>query len=69
MVQPGIYKHYKGNLYQVIGVAKEADEDELKVVYTPLYPCQYQLLIKALKSFNESVEVDGKIIHKYEKVG
>lgn len=68
MIQPGTYKHYKGNLYQVIGVAKEADEDEMRVVYIPLYPSPYPLFTRSPEQFNESVGVDGKLVKRFERV-
>ena len=69
MVQTGTYKHYKGNLYQVIGEAKEADSDEMRVVYLPLYHSPYPLFTRSPEQFNESVEVDCKVIRKYERIG
>lgn len=37
MINPSIYKHYKGNLYEVIGIAKHRDTMADTVVYKPLY--------------------------------
>jgi len=34
---PGIYKHYKGNLYEVMGVAQHSETEEMMAVYKTLY--------------------------------
>ncbi|MEW4568735.1 DUF1653 domain-containing protein [Tautonia sp. JC769] len=36
-VEPGIYQHFKGKLYEVIGVARKVDTSETFVIYRPLY--------------------------------
>lgn len=37
MIKNGIYKHYKGNLYEVLGMALHSETMEKMVVYKPLY--------------------------------
>lgn len=37
MIQPGRYRHYKGNIYEVVGVAKHSETEEEVVVYRALY--------------------------------
>ena len=36
-VRPGRYRHFKGNEYQVLGVARHSETEEEMVVYRALY--------------------------------
>ena len=36
-VKPGVYKHFKGNTYHVLGVAENTETGEMTVVYIPQY--------------------------------
>lgn len=54
---PGIYKHYKGNLYEVIGIASHSETQEPLVVYRALYG-DYGLWVRPLTMFIETVTID-----------
>ncbi|WP_027348556.1 DUF1653 domain-containing protein [Halotalea alkalilenta] len=56
--RPGIYRHYKGALYQVIGVARHSETEEQLVVYRALYG-DYDLWSRPLGMFNQTIERDG----------
>ncbi|NJD92075.1 MAG: DUF1653 domain-containing protein [Geobacter sp.] len=55
---PGLYRHYKGGEYRVIGTARHSETDELLVVYRCLYD-NHSLWVRPLAMFNENVTVDG----------
>ena len=66
-VARGIYRHYKGNLYQVLHTAQHSETEELLVVYRCLYG-EYGVWVRPLTMFTETVEVDGKEIPRFELI-
>jgi len=42
-IEPGIYRHYKGNEYEVIGIGKHSETLEDLVVYKALYATGFAL--------------------------
>jgi hypothetical protein len=64
MIPTGTYRHYKGNTYQVLGVAKHSETEENLVVYRALYG-ECGLWVRPLEMFHEKVEVEGKIIPRF----
>lgn len=61
----GVYEHYKGNKYRVIGVAKHSETLEEMVVYEALYG-EGGLYVRPLGMFLENVEVDEKRIPRFK---
>lgn len=57
-LKKGIYKHYKGKYYEVLGVAKHTERIEELVVYRALYG-EFELWVRPLEMFLEEVEVEG----------
>lgn len=55
----GKYKHYKGNFYQVEGIAIHSETEEKMAVYRPLYG-EGALWVRPLTMFLEEVEIEGK---------
>ncbi|GAA5007620.1 DUF1653 domain-containing protein [Acinetobacter puyangensis] len=65
-IQKGIYRHYKGQLYQVFGVARHSETEELMVVYQCLYG-EYQLWLRPFDMFIENVTLDnGNVVPRFE---
>jgi len=58
MITPGTYRHYKGNLYEVVDVARHSETEEQLVVYRALYG-ERGLWVRPLAMFDETVVVDG----------
>lgn len=60
----GIYKHYRGNLYRVVGVCRHTETLEELVVYQSLYG-DYGLWARPRAMFDETIEVDGSQVPRF----
>ena len=67
-LRPGIYKHYKGNLYEVMTTARHSETAEWMVVYKALY-AEEGMWVRPYEMFIERVEVDGVMVSRFEFVG
>lgn len=65
--RPGMYRHYKGGLYEVIGMARHSETLETLVLYKALYG-DHGLWVRPLAMFRETVEVAGRRLPRFEKV-
>jgi len=65
MIKPGIYKHYKGASYKVIGTAQHSETQEWLVYYQALYG-EYGYWVRPLDLFEQIVEVDGQARLRFE---
>lgn len=54
----GVYRHYKGHRYQVIGMARHSETHEALVVYRPLYG-EGAMWVRPYEMFVGTVTVDG----------
>ena len=69
-IKSGTYRHHKGGLYRVIGVAKHSETLEDMVAHEALYDKeQSQLWVRPLEMFTETVEVNGETEPRFEFVG
>ena len=64
-LQSGIYRHYKGNLYEVLTTARHSETEEWMVVYKALYGDK-GMWIRPYEMLIEKVEVDGNLISRFE---
>ena len=57
-VTPGLYRHFKGTLYRVSGVARHSETDEWLVIYHPEGRPD-ELWVRPAAMWNERVRRDG----------
>ena len=63
----GLYRHYKGGQYEVIGTARHSETLEPMTVYRALYGAR-GLWVRPAAMFAETVEIDGVVRQRFEKV-
>ncbi len=70
MIQKGIYQHYKGPKYEVLGTALQTETREVLVIYKALYELQddpgTDFFTRSLSMFTQEVEVEGKYIKRFQ---
>ena len=66
--RPGRYRHYKGNEYRVLGLARHSETLESLVVYDALYG-ELGRWVRPAAMFVETVEVDGRRVPRFVRVG
>lgn len=66
----GVYRHYKGNHYLALGLAREDETGETVVVYTRLYPrAGYPMSTRRLSVWNERVQTGNETQPRFVYVG
>ncbi|KQL44363.1 hypothetical protein AN963_23455 [Brevibacillus choshinensis] len=63
---PTLYRHYKGGVYKVTGIATHTETDEKMVVYYRVE--DEELFVRPFRMFFEKVEVNGKKVPRFEKM-
>ena len=63
--EKGIYRHYKGNRYELIAVAKHSETLEKMVVYKALYG-DGEIWVRPAHMWNETVIVDGVEVRRFQ---
>ena len=66
-MKKGIYEHYKGNRYQVVGIALHSETLEEMVVYKALYG-EEKLWVRPVSMWDELVEKDGENVPRFKLV-
>ena len=67
-IRPGRYRHYKGNEYTVLGVARHSETLEELVVYRQEYG-EHGLWVRPAAMFARMVTVNGQAVPRFQFVG
>ncbi|MCS6304911.1 MAG: DUF1653 domain-containing protein [Nitrospira sp.] len=67
MVLPGVYRHYKGQQYELLGVARHSETEEEFVVYRALYGDR-DLWIRPLAMFTERIKQGGVSVPRFSRI-
>ena len=67
-IKPGRYRHFKGNEYEVIGLARHSETQEEMVIYRTLYG-DFGLWVRPARMWNETVERHGKTFRRFTYIG
>jgi len=63
-IKKGIYRHYKGNEYEVLMSAQHSETEEWVIVYKALYG-EYGTWVRPYEMFIEKVEVNGEMVDRF----
>lgn len=64
-IQPGRYRHYKGNEYTVLGVARHSETLQELVVYRQEYG-ERGLWVRPAAMFAETVDIEGRAVPRFQ---
>lgn len=64
---PGLYRHYKGNRYEVVGTVRHSETLEPMTLYRALYGEQ-GLWVRPAAMFEEEVHIDGVAQPRFTKI-
>lgn len=66
-IKLGRYRHYKGNEYEVIGIAKHSETLEPMVVYRPLHG-ESGMWVRPAAMFAENVVIGDKTLPRFTRL-
>jgi hypothetical protein len=64
---PGLYRHYKGNMYEVVGTVRHSETLEPMTLYRALYG-EHGLWVRPAAMFEEEVVIDGVAQPRFAKI-
>ena len=67
-IRIGRYRHFKGNEYRVLAIARHSETLEPMVVYQALYG-EKDIWVRPASMWNETVERDGQVFRRFTYIG
>lgn len=64
-IKNGVYRHYKGNKYEVIGMATHSETLEEMVIYKALYD-DGKVWVRPAAMWNEEITINGKSVKRFQ---
>jgi len=64
-IKYGIYRHYKGNVYEVIALARHSETLEDMVIYRDVNAPE-KVWARPASMWNDEIELDGKTVKRFE---
>lgn len=65
---PGMYRHYKGNEYEVIGIGKDTETEDWVVIYRPRYTCDVAYWVRPYGMFTDTVLCEQRRVPRFVKI-
>ncbi|MBQ9979612.1 MAG: DUF1653 domain-containing protein [Oscillospiraceae bacterium] len=66
-IKPGLYRHFKGNMYRLLHIARHSETLEPMVVYQALYG-EGGIWVRPAEMWTETVERDGQTFSRFTYV-
>lgn len=66
-IKKGKYRHFKGNLYELLDIVHHSESQEPLVLYRALYG-EHGLWVRPLAMFFETIERDGQQIQRFQHI-
>ncbi len=68
VTKPGLYRHYKGGEYEVVGTVRHSEDLQPMTLYRALYG-EYGLWVRPAAMFNETVVINGVLQPRFTYLG
>lgn len=68
MMKQGLYRHYKGNLYRLLYIARHSETLEEMVIYQDVN-CPEKIWARPASMWEETVEVGGERVSRFQYLG